>query len=450
MYVAMYIVCMYAYWYQILMQDEKAFPRAIPGSFQGLNHFFIPKVGVAHQVFLCSNMILKCDTINVPVAADQNAHYYLRSQSSSVDPEVSIDTKLAIDATKKDASSKKFLSEQHKAWDSIKSDSRKQEELAKIQEVEDRQRRQQKAQEQLNLEDTSGIDVTLLDEEKQKKLYEEAQLKNRKQNIGQTGGDHHAYGSQGNFTQAGGNNTQLDAAPGGNFGWQQSQHYAKPHEHGYLVGTATVSSHHEYQNNPNWRNPMANQSNTVENYNVSATRPAFQEQRPPAQPPISHQNNPDWRNPMVVQSNAAENYNVSATRPAFQEQRPPAQPPISQYPSQVYSSQGYQPSVSQPQLRNPAQQMAHIPRAGVGENTTPVYVSSGGTQHSNYDDNQGHPHQRSRVYHNYEEIPGQPNQSDHLNQQNQYSDPVDYPANYNPNNFEVGSMYSMVVLHVMV
>ena len=373
------------------MQDRKAFPRTIPGAVLGLNHFFIPKNDPSHQVFLPSVMVLKCDTTNTSNAAKQSAPYYLRSQSSSVDPEVTIGTKLAIDATKKDASSKQFLSEQNKAWDSIKSE---QEELAKKREVEDRQRRQQKAQEELNLRDTSGIDVTMLDEEKQKKLYEEAQLKNKKQNINQAGGDYHTYGSQGNFSQTGGNNPQLDAVPGGNFGQQQSQHYAKQHEQGYLVGTHTNS----------------------------------------------HQSNPDRWYPVANQSNVIENYNVPTTRPAFQEQQPPAQPPISQYPSQMYGSQGYQPPVCQPQLQSPAQQMAHIPRAGEGENTTPVYFSSGGTQFDKYNDNQGHPHQRPKVYHNYDEIPGQPDQADHLNQQSQYSDPGEYPADYNPKNLEVGSM----------
>ena len=288
-------------------------------------------------------MILK--TTNTSNAANQSTPW---SQSSSVDPEVTIGTKLVIGASKK-------------------------------REVEERQRRQQKAQEELNLKDISGIDVTMLDEEKQRRLYEEAQLKNKKQNIDQVGGDHHAYGSQGNFSQTGGNNPWLDAAPGGNFRQQQSQHYAKSHEQGYLVATF----HHEYQGNPDRWHPMANQSSVVENYNVPATRPVFQEQRPPVQPPIS------------------------------------------QYPSQVYRSQGYQPPVCQPQLQSCTQQIAHIPSAG------------GATQHDNY---QGHTYQRPKVYHNYDEIPGKPYQADQLNQQNQYLDPVEYPANYNPNNFEVGSM----------
>ena len=133
----------------MLMQDEKAFSQIIPGSFPGLNHFFIPKFNPSHQVFLPTAMILKCDTTDTPDAAKQKAPYYLRSQSSCVDPEVTIGTKLAIDASKKND----FLSGKHKAWDSIKGDLKKQEELAKRREAEDRQRRQQKAQEELNLRD---------------------------------------------------------------------------------------------------------------------------------------------------------------------------------------------------------------------------------------------------------------------------------------------------------
>lgn len=246
------LVCNYLN-YKISMQDEKAFPKTIPGAFQRVNHFFIPQFGVSHQVFLPSTMVFKIASSDNLSPGNQNCPYDLQSDSTSVDPEVTIGT---LDTSRKDASSQGFLSEQQKAWDDIKYANRKQE-YTKRREVEDRQRRQHKAIQELNLRDTSNIDVTILDEEKQRKLYEEAQLQNRKQNLGQTGNDHHTHGSS--------------------FGQQQPQ---QP--------VSTGSSHPEnHQNSPNWY-PMANQGHVAEHYNVPVTQQTFQEhQQPPAQPPTS-------------------------------------------------------------------------------------------------------------------------------------------------------------------
>ena len=361
--------CIY---YQILMQDEKAFQKTVPGSLQGLNHFFIPK-SARNQVFLPSTMLCKVTSSDTS------------DGGSSVDPETTINTQLAIEVSRKDVTQKQFMSDQEKAWNDIQSEKRRRE-------AEERQRRQQKAKEELKLDDSAKFDTTLLDAKEQEKLLEEAKLQSKKQNINQTGGNHHP--GYGNGSQTGPSNTQLDAnTHGSNFG-QQPQHYDPTpggHQH-HLVGTATGSSHHAHQSsNPNWY-PLANQGNAMENYNM----------------PITQQ--------------------------TFQEHQPPAQPPASQYYPQLYASQGYQPPPSQ--LQSPAQQMAHIPRAGVGDNTITYTVSTSGTRHDNYNRSNSHPHHRVKV-HGYDEIPGQP---DHYSQHNQYSGPPDHPVDYNPHNFEVGSM----------
>lgn len=143
----------------ILLQDEKAYPRTIPGSLQELNHFFIPKLSSGHQVFLPSTMVCKAtpDTVD-------------RTLDSSL--------------------------QRVKGWSDIHSEKRVQNELVKTQEADDRQRRQQKVKEELKLDDPASFDDTLLDVELQQKLIEEAKLASRKQNV-----DNH-YADYGNISPA--------------------------------------------------------------------------------------------------------------------------------------------------------------------------------------------------------------------------------------------------------